>query len=136
MNKYSLKVRLILENQSYYDKIIALLVSNDTGSIVQGVELAEAMGYFEEVHHKEYDAEGYSPAQQEWLIKPIPAFLDRFNQLHPNGVEHDDLDAEYIGIHLSGYVDGGDESISIGRYKYETAKRNHKKADTGKHLEW
>lgn len=118
MNYLRKKIRrLILENQSNFDKLITLLVSNDTGSIVHGIELADAMQYLEEVNHKKYDAEGYSPAQQEWLIKPIPEFLDRFRQLYPDGVEHEDLDAEYIGIHIIGYVDVGDDYVSIGRYK-------------------
>lgn len=115
--KYSLKKHLLTENQSHYDKLIALLVSNNTQSIMQGIELADALDYIEEVHHKEYDPEGYSPAEEEWLIKPIPAFLERFRQLHPDEVQHEDLDAEHPGMHIRGYVDVGDEYISISRRK-------------------
>ena len=105
--------RLLVENQSHYDKLIALLVSSDIESIVQGIDLADTLGYFEEVHHKEYEMK-YSGSKQEWLIFPIPAFLDRFKQLHPNGVSHEQYESQ--AYHIHGYVDLGDASISIGWY--------------------
>lgn len=112
--------RILIENQSYYDKLIALLVSNDNESITQGVELADAMGYFEEVHHKE-NTDKYGGMTEEYLIKVIPAFLDRFKQLHPKGVRHVDTidpESQWIGSNQwAGFVNVGDETISIGRYK-------------------
>ena len=108
--------KILLENQSHFDKLIALLVSNDNASIIQGIELADAMGYLEEVYHKDNTGK-YGGSTQEWLIKPIPAFLDRFNQLHPKGVSHvDNIDPEsqVVGSNqLAGYVDGGDETLSL-----------------------
>ena len=109
--------KLMLENQSHYDKIIALLVSNDTKFVIQGIELADVMGYFQQVHHKEYDADKVRPLQQEWLIKTTPAFQDRLRELYPDGVEHQDFEFPYNKFGLSGYVDLDDDSISIGRYK-------------------
>jgi hypothetical protein len=115
--------KMILENQSHYDKIIALLVSNDTESIVQGIELADAMEYIQssDYIHRERLASlqgGSIPAAHEWLIKPIPEFLDRYRQLHPNGVEYKDPTVRNIGWEgIIGYVELDGESIRIGRYE-------------------
>lgn len=107
--------KILLENQSHYDKIIALLVSNDIESIVQGIELADGMGYIEEVNYERDDAFGYTPPTHEWLIKPKPEFLDRFSQLFPKPIDHEDPDSGPIGIYNLGWVERDGDLIRIGR---------------------
>jgi len=114
--RYAIR-KILLENQSHYDKLIAMLVSNDIESIVQAIELADAMGYIQEQDHKLYDAEGYTPQTHEWLIKPVPEFLDRFIQLHPRTIEHEDPDAGPLGIYHLGFVELDGEYIRIGRHE-------------------
>ena len=96
--------KLILENTRYFDKLIVLLSSPNVENIRQGIQLAEDLEYltvkrYETVDRKsewDEDTRNYwlkkDPRALEpvhdWTLEPIPEFLERFRELHPQGIEH------------------------------------------------
>ena len=95
--------KLILENTRHFDKLIVLLSSPNVENIRQGIQLAEDLEYLTvkryEIQDKSEWDEDYrnywykkDPRELEpshdWTLEPIPEFLERFRELHPQGVEH------------------------------------------------
>ena len=50
-NKYSLKRKLLLENQEHFDKLMELIGSEKIVNINQAFELAAGMGYIEDYEY-------------------------------------------------------------------------------------
>ena len=104
--------RLLIENQRKYDFLINLLVSNDIELITQGIELAHAVGYIEEVKHELEDAQGYVPSTHVWVLKSTPEFLARFMQLYPEPIRHGQP-AGHTGSMTQDSAEGYGEHITI-----------------------
>ena len=95
--------KIILENIEYFDKLIVLLTSQDIENVKEGILLGEEMEYLTVERYDESDRSGWSDGfkryllrtdpraletQYQWTLKLIPAFQERFMELHPEGVHN------------------------------------------------
>ena len=77
--------RILLENTQFYDKLVDMIMSLDSGNINQAIELGETMGFLELHDYEKNEREEYvrgsfskkeTVTSHRWMIIPVPDFLD------------------------------------------------------------
>lgn len=58
--KYSIKYRLLQENQQHHEKIVSMILTKDFASTNQALELAQALGYVTDLEYRT----GYSSSAE------------------------------------------------------------------------
>ena len=61
--------RIILENQQHYEKLVTLIIDDTIENVRQGTELADAMGYIQELDYSVDKFPGIRSTWHKWKFK-------------------------------------------------------------------
>ena len=71
--------KILLENQAHYDKLARLTCTGELENIKQAIDLAESMGYIDQLEYKHRTGEAFGLALGDyedhlWYFYPVKAF--------------------------------------------------------------